>query len=154
LALCFAGPDAWGLAEHYKQSLKSQLLLIIDKHPKYTWGGSSDLETGIDCSGYVFLAAKWAGIPGITRTTSSRMSLGLGGWPSKDVDLSDATECDLLFWTFNKEQPAGHVGVLLLDEQDCKHATHASERRGVVLDALAGPISRNLTKVRRLSIGD
>jgi hypothetical protein len=153
-ALCCAGPEAWGLADHFKESFKDQLLLIIDKHPAYTWGGSTDLDQGLDCSGYVYLAAKWAGVPGISRTTSVRMSLGFGGWCGNDVALHDADECDLLFWTFHKEQPLGHVGVLLFSEEGFANAAHASARRGVVLRPLSGQLRQNLIKVRRLTIGD
>jgi cell wall-associated NlpC family hydrolase len=153
-ALCFAGRDAWCLAEHYKKSFKGQLLFIIEKHPKYLKGGWSDLEDGIDCSGYVYLAARRAAIPGIFRTTSFRMSQGLGGWSGRNIALSDAEDCDLLFWTFSTKQPFGHVGVLLRGSQGGKQAAHASARRGVVLRPLEGSLKQNLRKVRRLTIGE
>ncbi|MBI4965351.1 MAG: C40 family peptidase [Desulfomonile tiedjei] len=153
-ALSFAGPDAWGLADPYKRSLKGQLQFIIAKHPKYTWGGSSDLEQGLDCSGYLFLAAKWAGIPGITRTTSDRMADGLGGWTSKEIDLKDARECDLPFWTFRPARKNGHVGAFLNDNRGRRAVTHAGMSKGVVLEPLNGKLLENLSKVRRLTIGD
>ncbi len=124
------------------------------RHPKYLRGGASDLEEGLDCSGYVYLAAKWAGIPGICRTTSFRMSQGFGGWSGRDIKLSDADECDLLFWTFSKNQPFGHVGALLRGPHGCKQAAHASPRLGVVLRPLKGSLTQNLSKVRRLTIGE
>ena len=152
--LCFAGRDAWCLSEHYEKSLKEQLLFIIRKHPKYLRGGANDLERGLDCSGYVYLAAKWAGIPGISRTTSFRMSQGFGGWSGRDIKLSNAEECDLLFWTFSKNQPFGHVGAMLRGAQGRKQAAHASPRLGVVLRPLKGSLAQNLSKVRRLTIGE
>jgi hypothetical protein len=154
LAQYFAGPDAWALGPSYKRSLKRQLTFIIAKHPKYTWGGAESLDQGLDCSGYIFLACKWAGIPGITRTTALRMSLGLGGWQSKDIDLADADECDLPFWTFKEHRQNGHVGALLRSLEGEILVTHASSSRGVVLDDLQGVLVQKLTKLRRLTIGD
>jgi hypothetical protein len=154
LALFSAGHEAWGLAEQYKKSLKDRLLIIIDKHPKYARGGFADPDQGLDCSGYVYLAAKWAGIPGISRTTSHRMAQGFGGWSGYDVDPNAADECDLLFWTFTPNRPLGHVGVLLFDEDGLASAAHASARRGVTLRPVCGPLLQNLIKVRRLTIGD
>lgn len=154
LAPFCAGPDAWGLSGNYKGSFKKQLSFIISKHPNYRWGGAEDPDKGLDCSGYIFLAAKWAGIPGITRTTSYRMSLGLGGWTGRDVATTEAEECDLPFWTFDPERPEGHVGAFLRRQDGKLGVTHASSRRGVVLDDFSGPFKTNLTKVRRLTIGD
>ncbi len=102
----------------------------------------------------MFLASKWAGIPGITRTTALRMSLGLGGWQGKDIDITQAHECDLSFWTFNVERPNGHVGAFLRGPQNALRVTHASVKRGIVLDRLDGLLLQKLTKVRRLTIGD
>jgi cell wall-associated NlpC family hydrolase len=152
--LCSAGPDAWCLAPWYEKSLKTQLLLIIKQHPQYLWGGSSDLNKGLDCSGYVYLAARWAGIPGVTRTTSLRMAQGFGGWTGKDVDLEQGVDCDLLFWTFAPNKPFGHVGFLVLTGQGRKETAHASPRLGVVLRPLRGSLKQNLIKVRRLTIGE
>ncbi|MBI5248426.1 MAG: C40 family peptidase [Desulfomonile tiedjei] len=149
-----AGHEAWGLAENYKRSVREQYLFIISKHPKYTWGGAEDLDKGLDCSGYIFLACKWAGVPGVTRTTSLRMSMGLGGWSGKDIDPKDADECDLLFWTFQPHRPNGHVGAFINDRNSELKITHASTSRGVVLEDLHGVLATNLTKVRRLTIGD
>lgn len=112
------------------------------------------MKEGVDCSGYLFLAAKWAGIPGVTRTTSQRMAMGLGGWVGRDIDFTEADECDLPFWTFRKARPYGHVGVFLRHPCGMPAVTHASSTRGVVLGDLTGPLLRNLSKVRRLTIGE
>ncbi len=154
LAQFFAGPDAWALGPSYKRSLKRQLTFIIAKHPKFTWGGAESLDQGLDCSGYIFLACKWAGIPGITRTTALHMSLGLGGWRGKDIDLGDADECDLPFWTFKEDRQNGHVGALIHGTDGEIRVTHASVRKGVVMGPLRGLLLQKLTKVRRLTIGD
>jgi hypothetical protein len=151
---CCAGRDARGLAEPYKSSFRNQLTFIVAKHPKYLWGGASDPEKGLDCSGYVFLAAKWAGIPGVTRTTSVRMAEGLGGWIGRDIDIRDAQDCDLPFWTFTENRINGHVGVILRDQRGRRAVTHASQTKGVVLEPLKGVLLRTLSKVRRLTIGE
>jgi cell wall-associated NlpC family hydrolase len=149
-----AGPDAGALTKYHKKSFKRQLHLIIDQHPKYTDGGAGPLDKGLDCSGYVYLAARRAGIPGVSRTTSFKMSLGFGGWRGRDIALQDARDCDLLFWTLEKDRFNGHVGVFLLGDDGEATATHASSRRGVVLDSLEGSLLRKLTRVRRLIIGE
>jgi hypothetical protein len=153
LAQSFAGPDCYALSELYKRSLKQQLNFIIEKNPKYTWGGAEDPEHGLDCSGYLFLASKWAGIPGITRTTSKNMAFGLGGWTGFDLsELEEVDDCDLVFWTFSESRPHGHVGAFI----DGKHlrVTHASSKHGVISQKLTDFLIRNLSKVRRLTIGD
>jgi len=112
------------------------------------------LQKGLDCSGYLYLASKWAGIPGITRTTSYRMALGLGGWVGEDIDPDESEECDLPFWTFKEDRPYGHVGAFIRHVDGGLKAAHAGFHRGVVLQELDGTLITNLTKVRRLTIGD
>ena len=82
------------------------------------------------------------------------MSRGFGGWEGRDIKKGEADECDLVFWTFNENRPEGHVGVLLWDGSGRRHATHSGSRRGVVLEILDGWLIENLTKVRRLTIGE
>jgi len=48
----------------------------------------------------------------------------------------------------------GHVGALLRGLDGEIQVTHASSRRGVVLDDLDGVLVQKLTKLRRLTIGD
>ncbi len=134
-------------------SFKRQLHFIIAKHPRYTWGGS-DLVAGVDCSGYIFLAAKWAAIPGVTRTTAHRMAQGLGGWDSKKIHMDQPSECDLIFWTFTATRPCGHVGAFLEDRDKGLLVTHASASRGVVLEKLRGVLASSASLIRRLTIGD
>jgi cell wall-associated NlpC family hydrolase len=142
------------LAAHYQWAFRSQLAFILAKHPKYAWGGAGDPEKGLDCSGYLFLAAKWAGIPGITRTTSAKMAEGLGGWTSREITVRQAKECDLVFWTFRKHRPNGHVGAFLNDGNGRRSVTHAGTRNGVVLEALEGQLLERMTRVRKLTIGE
>jgi hypothetical protein len=116
--------------------------------------GSEDLERGLDCSGYMYLAAKWAGIPGVTRTTAYRMAMGFGGWIGRDVSLDAADECDLTFWTMEDDRPHGHVGAFLRDPAGKRKVTHASYSRGVILEDLNQRLMKDLSKVRRLTIGE
>ena len=155
LALSFAGPEAsWAFGKAYRDSFRRQLSFIVSKKPAYAWGGSASIEQGLDCSGYLFLAAKWAGIPGITRTTAHRMSLGLGGWDSNPARLGQIQECDLVFWTFSAARPNGHVGAFLEDHAGGHKVTHASTSRGVISEPFTASLRKNLTSVRRLTIGD
>jgi cell wall-associated NlpC family hydrolase len=142
---CEALPPDWASSFSY------QLKRIAAKSPRYVWGGI-DAEKGLDCSGYVWLAAKWAAIPGIQRTTALRMSQGRDGWTGREVRHTEATETDLLFWTWKdgRQRPFGHVGVLMGERE----AAHASERRGVVITPLLGSLVRDLVMIRRLTIGE
>jgi hypothetical protein len=82
------------------------------------------------------------------------MSQGLGGWRGVDIHPALADECDLSFWTMTPERPNGHVGAFLRTKSGRLKVTHASSARGVVLDDPNGQLATNLTKVRRLTIGD
>jgi len=153
--LSFAGPDpSRALGDAYTRSFQRQLHFIIAKQPPYAWGGSRDLDKGLDCSGYLYLAGRWAAIPGITRTTSARMALGLGGWISRPIHRNEAGPCDLIFWTLSPKRPDGHVGSFLKDRSGALLVTHASFSRGVVLEKLAGPLATSPARMRRLTIGD
>ena len=102
--LCVSSDITFALAPQYETALKQNLWLIIWKHPKYTWGGAESEEKGIDCSGYLYLAAKRAGIP-VRRTTAIQMEAGLAGWTGKNVTLDDAGELDILWWTWPTSPP-------------------------------------------------
>jgi hypothetical protein len=147
------------LSPELAASFKRHLDTIIRSKPRYVWGGIS--EQGIDCSGYLFLAAKRAAIPGIKRTTAYEMAHGRGGWVGVDI-LPDSVfgnveECDIPFWTWRDrpDRPYGHVGVFLIGSSGLLEVTHSSESAGyVVLVPFAGPLVRDLAKIRRLTIGD
>jgi hypothetical protein len=149
-----AGPDAWALADNLGRSYVRQLRFIISKHPAYQWGGSENPAKGLDCSGYLFLAAKWAAVPGVTRTTAFRMSMGMGGWTSCKVHPPLLKQCDLVFWTFSPTRPNGHVGALLMDADGRIQVTHSSSSRGVVVEKFQGASSINVSAIRRLTAGD
>jgi cell wall-associated NlpC family hydrolase len=117
--------------------------------PAYLWGGAISERLGLDCSGYLFLAAKRGGLP-VKRTTAARMARGECGWTGAAVPRSDADKCDLCFWTFDKSRPNGHVGAFLGKGGP---VTHASSSRGVVAAPLKGTLYGALTLVRRLIMG-
>jgi cell wall-associated NlpC family hydrolase len=140
------------LGPHYRTIFIRELNFIIHKAPKYTWGGSTeDLSKGLDCSGYIFRAAKWAGMP-VRRTTSQRMAMGQSGWISREVSFEERKDTDLVFWTFSRERPNGHVGVVL---KRGDHVSHASgSRNRVVLDRFKGVLLTDINQIKRLTIGD
>lgn len=148
------------LSPELQASFKRHLDNIIRMKPRYVWGGAESEEKGIDCSGYLFLAAKRAAIPGIKRTTAIEMARGRGGWAGVDILpdelFSNVEECDLPFWTWHDKpwRPYGHVGAFLMGENGLLQVTHASLKRGVVLVPFEGPLVRDLAKIRRLTIGD
>ena len=90
----------------------------------------------------------------VRRTTARRMAVGEGGWTGIPVALDDPVNqgdtLDLLFWTFTAERFNGHVGV----RWGKYRATHASTRRGVVVDLLTGVLLKALTKSIHLTIGE
>ncbi|MEJ2718512.1 MAG: NlpC/P60 family protein [Deltaproteobacteria bacterium] len=148
---CASRADALGRG--YARALTFELRSIINKHTPYAWGGSNDEREGLDCSGYIYLAARRAGLP-VRRTTSRRMAIGDGGWTGIPVTLDDPANCgdtlDLMFWTFAAKRPNGHVGV----RWGKQRVTHASTRRGVVIDRLSGVLMKALTKSIHLTIGE
>lgn len=89
------------------------------------------------------------------------MALGLGGWVSREVSVDKTRELDLVFWTFQKHRPNGHVGMVLkpsrpnseLNADNPFHAlavTHASYKNGVILDSFRGSLITDMSKIRRL----
>ena len=154
LAQSFAGHECRAFRSEYRNSFKRQLEFIVSKKPRYAWGGSNDISSGLDCSGYLYLAAKWAGVPGVTRTTACRMALGLGGWTSRPVAIDASQDCDLVFWTFSPTRQNGHVGALLKAAPKDRVVAHASTLRGVIAEPLNKFPAKSLSGLRRLTIGD
>ena len=158
VVMLFVSSDiTFALAPQYETALKQNLWLIIWKHPKYTWGGAESEEKGIDCSGYLYLAAKRAGIP-VRRTTAIQMESGLAGWTGKKVTLDDAGELDILWWTWpsSPHRKHGHVGFFLVNNRGSKllEVTHSSSSKGVIIQQLRGSLLRDISSIKRLTIGD
>lgn len=148
--------DSLGLSERYRHSFANNLKTIIDSKAAYVWGGAESEQKGLDCSGYIYLAARRSGMP-VKRTTALFMERGLGGWSGKPLRLEDCEETDLIWWTW-KTSPSrvhGHVGVFLVDrDSGLLEVTHASSGKGVVIQPLTGKLLRDISSIRRLTIGD
>ena len=162
---------AEALGAAYARAFRFELQSIIDVHPRYAWGGAENEKSGLDCSGYLYLAARRAGFP-VRRTTARRMARGEGGWIGHPVARDRLKLLDLVFWTFQERRTNGHVGAVWRTpkrgmqgdprrvpgkgpvEKPFAQVTHASSRRGVVVDPLTGRLSEKHTKTIRLTIGD
>jgi hypothetical protein len=130
-------------------AFERELQNIIDKKPAYVWGGSESEEKGLDCSGYIFLAARRSGL-NVNRTTAFRMAQGDSGWKGMTLSSVDKDHLDLIFWTFTSERPHGHVGAVW---EHPKQATHASGSKGcVVVAPIQGPLEKNISRIRRLEL--
>ncbi len=148
--------NCYAIDGHYADSFRKNLWIIIDRHPAYSWGGSESEQKGVDCSGYIYLAAKRSGIP-VKRVTAFQMRHGAGGWIGKESDLGHTGELDLVWWTWidKPHRPHGHVGVFLIGRRsELLEVTHSSSSRGVVVQELKGIFLRDISAIRRLIIGD
>jgi hypothetical protein len=157
LILCFLlliPLECAGLGVNYEIAWDRELKQVIAKHPRYLWGGSTDVEKGLDCSGYLFYAARRAAMP-VHRTTSLQMSRGGGCWVGRNILFRDSREMDIVWWTFSAARPNGHLGVAIRHPKyGIPAVTHSSSSRGVVCDYIQGSLFRDITATRRLSIGD
>jgi hypothetical protein len=162
-------PKAW------EESFEYWLQEGVKQHYNYVWGAYDPTQftydvhkqiwaKGLDCSGYIYWAARNAGIPGIRRVTAAEMALGRGGWKGIDVRLGMAGKdrlhyvrpLDIAFWTFKPSRKNGHTGAFGVNPQNgFPGVRHASDSRGgIVYDPIKPWVQSNLTKVRRLTIGD
>ena len=126
--------------------------MLLDKSPKYVWGGSESYEKGLDCSGMLFFACRRAGLL-VSRTTARNMALGRCGWDGVDIELRDYEELDIPFWSWrdHPDRPDGHVGIFFGWKNGWPAVVHASQSRGrVVQDELKGVFLKDMTKIRRL----
>jgi cell wall-associated NlpC family hydrolase len=126
----------------------AELEIIISRHPHYQWGGATDEAKGLDCSGYLYLAARRAGFP-VRRTTAKKMLNGYGGWANVAVFPAERKPLDLVGWSFRKQ--FDHIGLIWKTPYT---VTHSSSRRGVVVDDLRGALVQRAESVKRLTLGD
>lgn len=157
LALSFATPSA-ALDKTYEAAFDRELWTIIKKQPKYTWGGCTDEAQGVDCSGFIYLAAKRAGLP-VKRTTAKNMAYGLSGWSGVSVGVREAHVLHLIWWTWRDAKPTrehGHVGVVVLGSGSrLLEVGHSSQtKRYVVVQPCEGKLLTEISEVKRLTIGD
>jgi len=154
LGLILSSNLAYGLGDQYAKPFKQNIQTIINAHPRYVWGESTRESRGLDCSGYIFLGAKRAGMP-VSRTTSRNMRRGLGGWNGVDIMFHSTEELDIIWWTFTSARPDGHIGILWRDRSGLPAVTHSSStQKGVVVGYLEGALFRDISAIRRLIIGD
>lgn len=171
--LCWSVSEGRALSTQYENAFTKALQKRVKANDKYVWGGKNpnrltfdtkakEWKKGLDCQGLVLFSAREARIPGVGIVTSRDMARGLGGWVGDDLSGSNAAEwlrntksTDLVWWTLSKDRPYGHVGVLLHNSATGFPAVaHASSSRGVVMDEIQGWVIKQMTKVRRLTIGD
>ncbi len=150
------GLNCYALNGHYAESFRKNMWLIIDRHPHYSWGGAESEQKGVDCSGYLYLAARRSGVP-VIRVTALQMRNGAGGWIGKDTNLKQAGELDIVFWTWKESpnRPHGHVGAFIAGRQSgLLEVTHSSSSRGVIVQELKGQLLTDISAIRNLTIGD
>lgn len=144
------------LSRLYGDALDREVWFLIAKKPKYVWGGIDETK-GLDCSGFIYCAAKRAGLP-VRRVTAKDMRYGLGGWLGTDSELRKAEQLYLTFWTWgeNPKREHGHVGIVVLGPRSRLYeVAHASQSRGsLVVQQCKGKLDTDISAVRKLTIGD
>lgn len=152
----FADKPVLALSPELEASFQEQLLWIAERSPAYTWGGSESLERGLDCSGYIFLAAKWAGIPGVKRTTSRRMAEGEDGWEGDETTFAQKKATDIVFytWQLHFDRPDGHTGAVVRYRDRLGLAHASSGKRRVVVVPFEGVLRDDISRIKRLRMGE
>ena len=130
----------------------NNLKMIAEHHAPYIWGGT-DVKTGLDCSGYIWAAARL--IFPVTRTTAADMAAGFRGWVGITLanGLRYADEGDLPFYDWGSNR-IKHVGATVRDpasgDPSLLHAS--SSRNRTVMVPLQGVLGKPKL-VRRLNFG-
>ena len=107
-----------------------------------------------DCSRFVYQAARNAGIPGVKRTTSNRMSNGFDGWIGLTIrSMRKIEKGDLVFWTWaGSDRPRGHVGIVVVGrESGLFEAAHTSSKhKRPIVTRFRGVLLTDIDIFRRL----
>jgi len=153
-SVCFALPP------NIEVSVKQKIDIILAKSTLYVWGGAGTEKLGVqhfDCSGYLYYIYFKSGVP-VKRTVAFRMRHGMDNWIGKDVNIYDVDDLDIPFWSWRNSpnRPFGHVGVVLIGKKSkLLEVTHASGgKKKVVMHPLEGVFIRDLSAIRRLTIGE
>jgi hypothetical protein len=149
------------LAPEYAASVRTWYEWMIIRNPHYRMSvdiaPDAPVEEGVDCSRYHYLVYTRAKVvPRPQRVTSREIALGRGGWTGITIPLNEAKDLDIVFWTWRDrpDRPDGHTGAFLEQPDGELKVTHASSKRGVVLDSMRGSLIRDVSRVRRITIGD
>ena len=151
--------QVFALSDGYRNHFKKNIIFLSQAKTEYVWGGKGDLKDDIyqlDCSGFMYKAANMAGLP-VKRTVAFNMALGLDGWFSRKVDLENCEDTDLIWWTWKgSSRKHGHVGAIVLNPaSDLYEVCHASSsKKRVVINPIRGTFLRDISMIRRLSLGD
>lgn len=159
ISIVFAS-SCFALPPNIEQTVKQKIDIIQAKSTLYVWGAKGEEKDGIqkfDCSGYLHFCFFTSGVP-VKRSTAYRMKLGLDNWEGKDIDIYDAKDLDIPFWSWrtSPNRPFGHVGMILIGKKSkLLEVTHASStKKKIVMHPLEGVFIRDLAGIRRLTFGD
>lgn len=92
----------------------------------YVWGGTS--RSGVDCSGFVYLSAKEAGLGELPRRAADMY------YACAPIDKDELQPGDLVF--FSEGGPVTHVGIYLGNNQFI-HAASEGRETGVIISKLS-----------------
>ena len=132
-----------------------ELMWRVEHGTKYVWGGHD--SEGADCSGLITDAAEDTGLFGIQRTTAKRMYEGKEGWGAVLGPVKEGHEShlDLVWFTFKKERPLGHIGVVFIKEKDIPMILHASSSAGKVVKVPPNKyMADHIIGFKRFIVGD
>lgn len=159
LMVCVSSP-AMALSEGYKKHFKKNIIFFSSVPTKYVWGGKGELKDDVyqlDCSGFIFKCGSMAGMP-VKRTVAARMALGLDGWSSNKIDLWDIEDTDIMWWSWRSSpnRPNGHIGAIVTNpKSELLEVCHASStKKMVVINPIRGVFLRDISCIRRLTLGD
>jgi hypothetical protein len=107
--------------------------LELKLNPAYMMVNKISLDPGApgDCSGKIWAIFASCGLP-VLRITAYDMHRNLGNWRFPDVVEEDAKRYALVWFTFTKDRPYGHIGLLTFTKKDGWKMAHASQRLGFI----------------------
>lgn len=142
---------SWSITPQQKKLWRTEIDTASKIRIAYVWGAFD--YKGADCSGIVYATAKRAGIP-VRRTTALNMFKGLDGWNGFPVNVKEADELDLIWWTWSErpDRPHGHVGIIVIDEKSkllsIFHASSSAKR--VVIQPYRYKLEKDTSGIKRL----
>ena len=114
---------------------------------KYRWGGATNPQAGLDCSGFVNYISKHFDIS-VPRTAAQFTDLGL------EVNVDSAQTGDLILFKGGnaRSKKIGHMGIVVENSNDGLEFIHSSSghKMGVHISELAGYYKQRLVKIIRI----